>query len=119
MFYPARKKAGRDDLRVDDLRHTGAVLAASTGATLAELMARLGHSTPGAALRYQHAAQDRDRVIAAALSELVAGHVTPFAATNRKKQMRARRSVRGCACPMARVSAPIYKTGRPYLSGSA
>ena len=40
------------DLRFHDLRHTGAVLAASTGATLAELMARLGHSTAGAALRY-------------------------------------------------------------------
>ena len=85
VFYPARAKAGREDLRFHDLRHTGAVLAASTGATLAELMARLGHSTPGAALRYQHAAQDRDRVIAAALSELVAGHVTPIDAINRKK----------------------------------
>ncbi len=77
-FYPARERAGRPDLRFHDLRHTGAVLAASTGATLAELMARLGHSTPGAALRYQHAAQDRDRVIAAALSQLVTGNVTPM-----------------------------------------
>jgi integrase len=85
VFYPAREKAGRDDLRFHDLRHTGAVLAASTGATLAELMARLGHSTPGAALRYQHAAQDRDRVIAVALSELAAGQVTPIHAINRKK----------------------------------
>ena len=47
------------------------MLAAATGATLAELMARLGHSTAGAALRYQHACQDRDQVIAAALSKLV------------------------------------------------
>lgn len=70
-FYPAREAAGRPDLRFHDLRHTGAVLAASTGATLAELMARLGHSTAGAALRYQHAAQDRDKVIAEALSRLV------------------------------------------------
>ena len=54
-FYPARAKAGRPDLRLHDLRHTGAVLAAATGATLAELMARLGHSTVGAAMRYQHA----------------------------------------------------------------
>lgn len=73
VFYPAREKAGRDDLRFHDLRHTGAVLAAATGATLAELMARLGHSTPQAAMRYQHAAQDRDRVIADALSELYTG----------------------------------------------
>lgn len=71
VFDKARETAGRPDLRFHDLRHTGAVLAASTGATLAELMARLGHSTAGAAMRYQHAAQDRDRVIADALSALV------------------------------------------------
>jgi integrase len=70
VFYRARKAAGRDDLRFHDLRHTGAVLAAATGATLAELMARLGHTTPAAAMRYQHAAADRDQAIAAALSEL-------------------------------------------------
>ena len=55
----ARKAAGRPDLRFHDLRHTGAVLAAQTGATLAELMARLGHSTPAMAIRYQHAARSR------------------------------------------------------------
>lgn len=71
VFYKAREAAGRPDLRFHDLRHTGAVLAAQTGATLAELMGRLGHSTPGAALRYQHAAQDRDMAIAKALSALV------------------------------------------------
>lgn len=76
VYYPARNKAHRPDLRFHDLRHTGAVLAASTGATLAELMARLGHSTPGAALRYQHAADERDRMIADALSTLIA-NTTP------------------------------------------
>jgi integrase len=75
-YYPAREKASRPDLRWHDLRHTGAVLAASTGATLAELMARLGHSTPGAALRYQHAAQGRDAEIAAALSDLASNAKT-------------------------------------------
>ena len=71
-FYTARSKAGREDLRWHDLRHSGAVLAAATGATLAELMARLGHSTPAAALRYQHAAQGRDREIAELLSKMAA-----------------------------------------------
>jgi integrase len=70
-FYAARAAAGRPDLRWHDLRHTGAVLAAATGATLAELMARLGHSTQGAALRYQHAAADRDLEIARRLSAMV------------------------------------------------
>jgi integrase len=72
-FYKARAKAKRDDLRFHDLRHSGAVLAAQTGATIAELMARLGHSTPAAAMRYQHAAQGADRRIADALSALAEG----------------------------------------------
>lgn len=72
-FCRAREAAGRPDLRLHDLRHTGAVLAAQTGATLAELMARLGHSTPAAAMRYQHAARDRDKAIAAALSAMAEG----------------------------------------------
>ncbi|MBB2772337.1 UNVERIFIED_ORG: integrase [Mycolicibacterium obuense] len=70
MFYRAREAAGRKDLRFHDLRHSGAVLAATAGATLAELMGRLGHSTPGAALKYQHIAKGRDREIAAMLSKL-------------------------------------------------
>ena len=69
-FYKARAAAGRPDLHFHALRHTGATLAAQSGATLAELMARLGHSTPAAAMRYQHTAQGRDRAIAEALSRL-------------------------------------------------
>jgi integrase len=73
VFHPAREAAGRPDLRWHDLRHTGAVLAAATGASLAELMGRLGHSTPDAAMRYQHVAAGRDMAIAKALSALAAG----------------------------------------------
>lgn len=69
----AREEAGRDDLRFHDLRHTGATMAAQTGATLAELMSRLGHTTPQAALIYQHAASDRDAKLAARLSEMATG----------------------------------------------
>jgi integrase len=85
VFYPARERAGRPDLRFHDLRHTGAVLAAATGATLAELMARLGHSTVSAAMRYQHAAADRDKAIAEALSRL-AEPVPITAAKGRKRR---------------------------------
>lgn len=58
-----------------DLRHFGATLTAATGASTREIMARIGHASPAAALRYQHATEDRDRVIAAALSELSGGQV--------------------------------------------
>jgi integrase len=70
VYYRARKAAGRDDLSFHGLRHTGATLAAQTGATLAELMHRLGHSTASAALVYQHSAKGRDAQIAEALSTL-------------------------------------------------
>ena len=66
----ARVAAGRPDLRIHDLRHGAAVMAARSGATLAELMQRLGHSTSRAAMRYQHAAQGRDAEIAMALSRM-------------------------------------------------
>jgi integrase len=69
-WYRARDVAGRLDLRFHDLRHSGAVLAAATGATLAELMARLGHSSPQAAMRYQHVAAGRGREVAALMSKL-------------------------------------------------
>ena len=72
-WYAARHAAGRKDLRFHDLRHTGLTNAAVAGATLAELMALAGHSTPGAAMRYQHAAQDRMQELAKKLSEMAEG----------------------------------------------
>lgn len=66
------------------------MLAAATGATLAELMARLGHSTVSAALLYQHASQERDKVIAAALSDLAGGTVTPIGRAKGKTARRKR-----------------------------
>ena len=63
----ARTKVGRMDLRLHDLRHTGLTFAAASGATTVELMHRAGHSSSVAAMRYQHATKDRDRIIADAL----------------------------------------------------
>ncbi|CCH77729.1 putative prophage phiRv2 integrase [Nostocoides japonicum T1-X7] len=69
-WYEARRLAGREDLRFHDLRHTGLTNAAVVGATLAELMRLAGHSTASAAMRYQHAAQDRMKDLAARLSQM-------------------------------------------------
>jgi hypothetical protein len=46
-------------------------VSAATGATLKELMARLGHSSVRAAMLYQHATRDRDKAIAKALGTFV------------------------------------------------
>jgi integrase len=65
-----RSAAGRPDLHLHDLRHTGLTWAAASGASVAELMRRGGHANPQAALRYQHATEDRDRALAEALGKL-------------------------------------------------
>lgn len=69
----ARAAIGKPNLRVHDLRHVGAVLAAQSGATTAELMHRLGHTTAVMALRYQHVAEGRDAQLAERMSKLVTG----------------------------------------------
>jgi hypothetical protein len=51
-----------------DCRHAGLTLAAQSGATLRELMALGGHSTPRAALIYQQAGRDRAAEVAGAMS---------------------------------------------------
>ena len=66
----AADEAGLKGVRIHDLRHTGATLAAATGASTRELMLRLGHASSDAALRYQHATANRDEAIARSLSEL-------------------------------------------------
>ncbi|MFJ2561845.1 tyrosine-type recombinase/integrase [Streptomyces sp. NPDC087568] len=71
VWRKACSQVGIKGLHFHDLRHTGNTLAASTGASTRELMARMGHSTARAALIYQHASADRDRLIADALSGLV------------------------------------------------
>ncbi|MGB3955076.1 MAG: site-specific integrase [Brooklawnia sp.] len=60
-------------LTIHGLRHTSATLAAQLGATLAELQARIGHSTPNMAMRYQHVAAERDAQLAARMSAFATG----------------------------------------------
>jgi integrase len=58
----AREAAGILDLHLLDLRHIGNTLAAETGATLRELMDRMGHGSTRAALVYLHAREERGEV---------------------------------------------------------
>jgi len=56
------------DIRFHDLRHLAGTEAATAGASLREVMARMGHATSDASLRYLKAAEIRDRDIAEAIS---------------------------------------------------
>ena len=60
--------AGVQPVHFHDLRHTGNTLAAATGASTRELMTRMGQSSSRAALIYQHATSERDRLIADAIN---------------------------------------------------
>ena len=67
----ARAGLGMPGLHFHDLRHAAATLAATTGAGVKEIMYRIGHSSPQAALRYQHASARRDLAIAAGIEDLI------------------------------------------------
>jgi integrase len=82
-FRRAVEAVGLPPVRPHELRHTGATLAAATGATTKELMRRMGHATPAAALIYQHAADHRDDEIARALDGLMGGSVVPIRAVRK------------------------------------
>lgn len=68
-WVQARHAAGLPHLHFHDLRHVANTLTAATGASTRELMHRMGHASPAAALRYQHATRGRDAAIAATLGE--------------------------------------------------
>ena len=67
-FKRARDATGLTQYHFHDLRHSGLTLAAQRGATIRELMDRAGHTTSSAAMKYQHAAEERGRVIADGMS---------------------------------------------------
>jgi integrase len=66
LWLSAAAKAAIDPnvgLHFHDLRHTGNHL--TKGASLKDVMRRLGHASTRAALAYQHADRDSERAIAA------------------------------------------------------
>jgi hypothetical protein len=71
FWYQARGAVGLPELHFHDLRHTGNTMAAAAqGASLKELMERMGHSSTRAALIYLHATRERDQKIAAGMGKL-------------------------------------------------
>ncbi len=70
-FASIRASRGLEDLKLHDLRHLSLTAFGKTGATLAEIMSRGGHSDMRTALRYQHASRDRDRALVAAMEEAI------------------------------------------------
>jgi integrase len=72
LWDRARRESGVE-CTFHDLRHVAGTLNAAVGATIKEAMARLGHASPEAALRYQHATTSRDSEIASDIDRLLRG----------------------------------------------
>ena len=68
---------GLAGLHVHDLRHTGNTLAAMSGVSTRDLMARMGHDSMRAAIIYQHATTEADARIAASLETVLGAEDGP------------------------------------------
>jgi integrase len=91
IWAKAREAAGIPDLHLHDLRHTGNTLAAETGATLRELMDRMGHGSTRAALVYLHAREERGKDIARGMDDMV-----KKVRKKAKKKSKAKREASAC-----------------------
>lgn len=67
-----RRPAGLDDVRLHDLRHAFASVAASSGMGLPIIGKMLGHSQPATTARYAHLASDPVKAAAAAVAGKIA-----------------------------------------------
>ncbi|MEU7877816.1 tyrosine-type recombinase/integrase [Microbispora bryophytorum] len=66
------RKLGVPGLHFHDLRHTGNTIAASAGASLRDLMARMGHDSVRTAMIYQHRTAEADHKIADVMNGKIA-----------------------------------------------
>ena len=67
-----RKVAKLDDVRLHDLRHSFASVAASGGQSLIVIGKMLGHSQPATTARYAHLADDPVRAASDAVGSFIA-----------------------------------------------
>lgn len=84
----ALKEMGVRGLHFHDLRHTGNTLAANAGASIRELMERMGHSSTRAAMIYQHSTDERQREVARKLDGLARGALDGGSGTQRARKQK-------------------------------
>jgi integrase len=89
VWLPALREVGLTGTHFHDLRHSGNTLAASAGASVRELMDRMGHDSERAAMIYLHGSDERQHVIAGTLSKLVRGELK-LSATGKEAASRKR-----------------------------
>ena len=80
IFYAwdrAREKAGLQDVRIHDLRHSFASLLVNSGRTLYEVQQLLGHTQVKTTQRYAHLSQDTLLSAANAAAKALDGYMVP------------------------------------------
>jgi len=75
LLNKAKRTTGLEDVTFHVLRHTGATWFAEEGATVREVMERLGHRSERMAMRYQHAAAERMRTLASGMGDRLGGQL--------------------------------------------
>ena len=92
VWYRIRAKAKLDDVRLNDLRHSFASVAASGGESLVIIGALLGHRQPTTTARYAHLSNDPVRDAADRIAERIASGLEGDAGTAKVLPLKSRRA---------------------------
>lgn len=76
IWLRVRKRAGLDDVRIHDLRHSFASVGASGGLGLPVIGKILGHASPATTARYAHLADDPVRAAATSVATAIAANLS-------------------------------------------
>ena len=79
-WYRLRARAGLDDVRIHDLRHSYASRALAAGESLSMIGKLLGHADIQSTARYAHLARETERVSAARVGASIGADITRAAA---------------------------------------
>ena len=77
-WYRVRDRAGLDDVRIHDLRHSFASRALALGESLTMIGRLLGHRDTGSAARYAHLARDAEKISAAKVGGSIEADIAPL-----------------------------------------
>ena len=95
IWETARRRAGLTWVRFHDLRHFAATMFAARGASTKEIMSRGGWKSVAMVVRYEHASEERDALLAQALNPFTGGdNVVPIARGDERARARRARDER-------------------------
>ena len=76
-WYRVRERAGVEDVRIHDLRHSFASRALALGESLTMIGRLLGHTDAGSTARYAHLAREAEKVSAAVVGDSIEADLAP------------------------------------------